>query len=190
MSEYVLALDQGTSSSRALLVDRDGECVAMTQQPLRSRYPRAGWVEQDPAAIWQTQLDTARAVLARANVDARQIAAIGIANQRETTLLWDRAGQPVANAIVWQDRRTADLCELLRARGLEALVRERTGLLLDPYFAGTKLRWLLDHLPDARRRAEAGELCFGTVDSWLLWQLTGQHATDCTNASRTLLYDI
>jgi glycerol kinase len=190
MSDYVLALDQGTSSSRALLFDTAGACIAMAQQELTQHYPQPGWVEHDPEEIWQTQLATAQAALARAHVEPRDVAAIGIANQRETTLLWDRAGRPIAPAIVWQDRRTAPACDALRARGLEPLIRERTGLLLDPYFSGTKVQWLLDHVPDARRRATAGDLLFGTVDAWLLYRLLGIHATDYTNASRTLLYNV
>lgn len=190
---YLLALDQGTTSSRALLFDRDGGLRGIAQREFRQLYPQSGWVEHDPMEIWQSQLAVAREVLAAAGATARDVAAIGIANQRETTLLWERAtGRPLANAIVWQDRRTAPLCENLRERGFEPLFRERTGLLFDPYFSGTKLAWLLDHCPDARRRAAAGELAFGTVDSWLLWQLTGGavHATDVTNAARTLLFDI
>ncbi|HEY7060399.1 MAG TPA: glycerol kinase GlpK [Chloroflexota bacterium] len=190
MSDFVLALDQGTSSSRALLFDHGGACVALAQQPLPASYPQPGWVEQDPEAIWETQLATARAVLQQARLGPGDVAAIGIANQRETTLLWDRAGRPIAPAIVWQDRRTTAACDALRARTLEPVFRERTGLLLDPYFSGTKVQWLLDHVPDARRRAAAGELRFGTVDTWLLWRLAGVHATDYTNASRTLLYNV
>jgi glycerol kinase len=190
MSEFVLALDQGTSSSRALLFDRGGACVATAQQPLRASYPQPGWVEQDPEEIWQTQLATARAVLQQAGIGPADVAAIGIANQRETTLVWDHAGHPIAPAIVWQDRRTTPACDALRARGLEPTFRARTGLLLDPYFSGTKVQWLLDHVPDGRRRAAAGELRFGTVDTWLLYRLTSLHATDYTNASRTLLYNI
>src|SRR5262249_11569861 len=190
MSDFVLALDQGTSSSRALLFDRAGACVATAQQPIRQHYPQPGWVEHDPEEIWQTQLATALAALREARVGPERLAAIGIANQRETTVLWDRAGRPVANAIVWQDRRTASVCDALRAQGLEPLFRERTGLLLDPYFSGTKVQWLLDHVPDLRQRAAAGEILFGTVDAWLLYRLLGVHATDYTNASRTLLYDV
>jgi glycerol kinase len=190
MSEYILALDQGTSSSRAILFDHTGTPIANAQRSFRQLYPRPGWVEHDADEIWETQLATAREVLHQAGAGPQQVAAIGIANQRETTIIWDRAGRPIANAIVWQDRRTAPLCEELRARGLEPLFHERTGLLLDPYFSGTKVRWLLDHIAGARRRSEAGELMFGTVDSWLLYRLTGVHATDSTNASRTLLYNI
>jgi glycerol kinase len=188
---YVLALDQGTTSSRALLVDRAGTVCFAAQRELTQHYPQPGWVEHDPMELWSTQLEVARAVMASASAGAGDIAAIGIANQRETTVLWERAtGRPLANAIVWQDRRTADRCEALRARGLEPLFQERTGLVLDPYFSGTKLQWLLDTLPGARARAERGELYFGTVDSWLTFQLTGQHLTDPGNASRTLLFNL
>jgi glycerol kinase len=190
VSEYILALDQGTSSSRAMLFDHAGRVVASAQRAFRQWYPRPGWVEHDPEEIWESQLATAREALEQAGAGPRQVAAIGITNQRETTIVWDQAGRPIANAIVWQDRRTAPLCEELRGRGLEPLFRARTGLLLDPYFSGTKVRWLLDHVPEARHRAEAGELRFGTVDAWLLYRLTGVHATDSTNASRTLLYNL
>src|SRR3990172_3740651 len=190
MPDFVLALDQGTSSSRAILFDRGGAPVASAQQPFEQIYPRPGWVEHDPEAIWQTQIETARQALAQANATAGDVAALGITNQRETTLIWDREGRPIANAVVWQDRRTAGACDELRARGVEPLFRERTGLLLDPYFSGTKVKWLLDSVPGARRRAERGELMFGTVDSWLIYRLTGAHATDYSNASRTLMYDI
>ncbi len=190
---YLLALDQGTTSSRAALFDTQGGLVAIAQREFTQHYPRPGWVEHDPELIWQSQLDTAREVLAKADVRADQVLALGIANQRETVVLWERAtGRPVANAIVWQDRRTAAACEALKAQGLETLFRQRTGLLLDPYFSGTKLAWLLDNVPGARERAERGELAFGTVDSYLIWRLTGgrAHVTDVTNASRTLLFDI
>ncbi|MBI1886190.1 MAG: glycerol kinase GlpK [Chloroflexi bacterium] len=200
MSDFVLALDQGTSSSRSILFDREGGPVAVAQQPFEQIYPQPGWVEHDPEEIWRTQLETARAVLKQAKVSPRQVAAVGITNQRETTIVWDRSGRPVFNAIVWQDRRTAPLCEELRRRGLEPLFRERSGLVLDPYFSGTKVRWLLDNVPGARKRAAHGELMFGTIDSWLLYRLTsagggsapggGVHATDCSNASRTLMYNI
>lgn len=190
---YVLALDQGTTSSRALLFDHDGQLSAIAQREIAQHYPKPGWVEQDPEEIWQTQLDVAREVLSKAQADAAQVAAIGITNQRETTLVWERSsGRPLHAAIVWQDRRTAGLCDQLKSEGLEALFTGRTGLVLDAYFAGTKLRWILDHVAGARRRAESGELAFGTVDSWLLWRLTagGCHLTDASNASRTLLYNI
>ncbi len=188
--DFVLALDQGTSSSRAILFDHSGRAVASSQQEFRQIYPQPGWVEHDAEEIWETQLTVARDVLKQAGADARNIAAIGITNQRETTVIWDRDGKPIANAIVWQDRRTAPICEELRSAGLEAKFRERTGLLLDPYFSGTKVKWLLDHIPGARDRAKRGELMFGTIDSWLLYRLCGVHATDYTNASRTLLYNI
>ncbi len=190
MADFVLALDQGTSSSRAILFDHAGRAVATAQQPFRQIYPQPGWVEHDPEEIWQTQIETARQALAQAGATARDVAAIGITNQRETTVVWDRDGRPIANAIVWQDRRTAPACAELRAQGLEPLFRERTGLLLDPYFSGTKVKWLLDSVPGARLRAEAGELMFGTVDAWLLYRLAGVHATDYSNASRTLMYNI
>ena len=190
---YVLALDQGTTSSRALLFDEEGAVRAVAQREIRQIYPRPGWVEHDPEEIWASQIGVAAEALARAGVAAGEVAALGITNQRETVVLWERAtGRPVADAIVWQDRRTAGHCESLRAAGHEPRIRERTGLVLDPYFSATKLAWLLDRLPDARARAEAGELAFGTVDSWLIWKLTGGavHATDVSNASRTLLFDL
>ncbi len=183
----VLALDQGTSGSTALIVDREGRVLARGYAELPQHYPEPGWVEHDPDEIWSTTVAAARAALAGARVAPRAIAAVGITNQRETTILWDRTtGRPVHPAIVWQCRRTATLCDRLRAEGLEPLVRERTGLVLDPYFSGTKIRWLLDSVPGARVRAARGELAFGTVDSWLLWHLTGGrvHATDVSNASR------
>jgi len=192
-AHYVLALDQGTSSSRALVIDAAGAVVAGAAREFPQLYPQPGWVEHDPQAIWSSQLGAARDALTRAAIGAEAVAAIGIANQRETALLWDRrSGEPLMNAIVWQCRRTAEQCESLRAAGHEPLFRERTGLLLDPYFSGTKIAWMLEHVPGARRRAEAGELAFGTVDSWLLYRLTGGrvHATDRTNAARTLLYDL
>ena len=193
MACYILALDQGTSSSRAVLFDQEGTPVATAQREFPQIYPQAGWVEHDPEAIWSSQLQAARDVLLNAGVEPAEIAALGITNQRETTVVWDRAtGKPIANAIVWQCRRTAERCDELRGQGLEPLIRERTGLLLDAYFSATKVRWLLDHVPDAARRAEAGELAFGTIDSWLIYRLTGGriHATDATNASRTMLFDL
>lgn len=191
--EYILALDQGTTSSRALVFDPSGGIAAVAQREIRQIYPRPGWVEHDPREIWSSQLDVAREALAQSGVPSGSIAGIGITNQRETTVLWDRrTGEPVHNAIVWQDRRTAPLCQELKAQGLEPAFTERTGLVLDPYFSATKLRWLLDQDPTIRARAERGELAFGTVDSWLIWNLTNGavHVTDATNASRTLLYDI
>jgi glycerol kinase len=191
--KFLLALDQGTTNSRAILFDASGAVRGLAQRETTQIYPRPGWVEQDAGEIWRSQLDCARDVLAAAGVAGADIAAIGITNQRETTIVWDRrTGAPVCNAIVWQDRRTADLCDTLKAEGLEALFTGRTGLLLDAYFSGTKLRWVLDHVPNARRDAQAGHLCFGTVDSWLIWNLTAgrAHMTDASNASRTLLYNI
>jgi glycerol kinase len=188
--DALLALDQGTSSSRALVFDRAGRLLAVAQRELTQHFPQPGWVEHDAAQIWDDQLACAREAVAKAGV---KVAAIGITNQRETVVLWDRrTGQPLHRALVWQDRRTAAFCEQLKSQGLEPRVRALTGLVLDPYFSATKLRWLLDQVPGARERAERGELAFGTVDSWLLWKLTdGQvHATDASNASRTLLFDI
>jgi glycerol kinase len=190
MTRCVLALDQGTTSSRAILFDRRGRPVASAQEEFRQHYPRPGWVEHDPADLWETTRRVALAVLRKVGAVRGDIAAVGIANQRETTLLWDqRTGRPLHRAIVWQDRRTAPACAALARRGLAPLFRRKTGLLLDPYFSGTKLAWLLDHVPGARARAVRGELAFGTVDTWLLWKLTGGrvHATDVSNASRTLL---
>ncbi|KGQ23075.2 glycerol kinase GlpK [Thermus filiformis] len=190
---YLLALDQGTTSSRALLFTLEGRPVAVAQQEFGQLYPAPGLVEHDPLEIWRTQLQTAREVLRRAGVDPKEVVALGLTNQRETTLVWERkTGKPLHNALVWQDRRTASLCEVLKARGLEPLFRERTGLLLDPYFSGTKLLWLLENVPGLRERAEQGEVCFGTVDTWLIYNLTGGrfHATDPSNASRTLLFNL
>ena len=190
---YILALDQGTTSSRALVFDLRGRVVAMAQRELPQHYPQPGQVEHDAAGIWHDTLACAHEALMRAALTAADIAAIGITNQRETVVLWDRAtGQPLAPAIVWQDRRTADVCARLRADGHESAVRAKTGLVLDPYFSASKIAWLLDHVPDARARARRGELACGTIDSWLVWQLTGgrRHITDLTNASRTQLADI
>ncbi len=189
----VLALDQGTTSSRAIVFDRRGRARATAQQEFAQHYPQPGWVEHDPRDLWTSTRRTALGAVAEANLTGKDISAIGLTNQRETTLLWDRrTGRPLHRAIVWQDRRTAGLCAQLKQRGLEPLFRRQTGLVLDPYFSGTKLAWLLDHVPGARRRAERGELSFGTVDTWLLWQLTGGrvHATDVSNASRTLLLNL
>jgi glycerol kinase len=192
MADFVLALDQGTSSSRAILFDHDGAPVASAQQPFRQIYPQPGWVEHDPEEIWGSQLATARQALREAKVDAANVAAIGITNQRETTIVWDRDGKPLANAIVWQDRRTHSLCQMLKKRGVESTIRKKTGLFLDPYFSGTKLMWCFDAHTPLRKKARSGSVCFGTIDSWLLYCLTGKmaHATDFTNASRTLLFDI
>lgn len=190
---YLLALDQGTSSTRSIIFDRSGHVVALAQQELQQVYPRAGWVEHDPMEIWQTQLSTARNAIKTANITVCQIRAIGITNQRETTLVWNRdTGQPIYNAIVWQDRRSEPACAQLRESGLEDVVLKTTGLRVDAYFSATKLMWLLDNVPDARRLAETGQLAFGTVDSWLIWQLTRgkRHVTDVSNASRTMLFDI
>jgi glycerol kinase len=190
---YLLALDQGTSSSRSIVFDASGQALSMAQQELPQIYPQPGWVEHDPMVIWQTQLATAREALAKVGVTARQVRAIGITNQRETTVVWNRrTGVPIHHAIVWQDRRAEPTCADLRARGMAAMVQAKTGLVIDAYFSGTKLRWLLDHVPGARAQAEAGELAFGTIDSWLIWQLTAGavHATDVSNASRTLLFNV
>jgi len=191
--ECILALDQGTTSSRAIVFDCGGRCLGSVQEEFRQVFPRPGWVEHDPAEIWATQLAAAREALAAAGAGAGDVAAIGIANQRETTIVWDRrTGESICNAIVWQDRRTAGACDRLREAGREKLFAKKTGLRLDPYFSGTKLAWILDNVPGARARAEAGELAFGTVDTWLIWKLSGGrvHVTDATNASRTLLYSI
>ncbi|HSN88883.1 MAG TPA: glycerol kinase GlpK [Thermoanaerobaculia bacterium] len=193
---YILALDQGTTSSRALVFDAFGSVISVAQRELRQIYPQPGWVEHDPMEIWESQLAVAVEAVQRSRLSLSDIAGIGITNQRETTILWDRAtGRPVANAIVWQDRRTAPDCERLKREGLTSLFRYKTGLVLDPYFSGTKIAWLLDNVPGVREEAEAGRLAFGTVDSWLVWNLTGgprggRHVTDVTNASRTLLYDL
>lgn len=190
---YILALDQGTTSSRAIVFDHSGKVLSVAQKEFPQIYPQAGWVEHDPSDIWSTQLGVAGEALARANLSPRQIAAIGITNQRETTILWERAtGKPIHNAIVWQCRRTAQRCEQLRAEGFAEVVRAKTGLVLDAYFSGTKVEWLLDNVPNARQRAANDELAFGTVDTWLLWNLSGGkvHATDVSNASRTMLYNI
>ena len=194
MSErHILAIDQGTTSSRAMIFSLSGDCVAMAQQEFPQHYPRDGWVEHDPEEIWSSVVEVCREAVGQAYDKGLTIAGIGITNQRETTIVWDRqTGKAIFNAIVWQDRRTADFCSRLKQAGKEELVTERTGLLLDPYFSATKLNWILDHVDGARARAEAGHLAFGTVDSFLLWRLTGGsvHATDITNASRTLLYNI
>ncbi|MBK1664550.1 glycerol kinase [Rhodospirillum rubrum] len=190
---FLLAIDQGTTSSRAIVFDHEGQPIAQAQKDLVQYFPGDGWVEHDATAIWEDSLAVAREALDRADLAAHAISAIGLTNQRETAVLWERAsGQPVHNAIVWQDRRTAALCRELKAQGHEALVRRKTGLLIDPYFSATKIGWMLDHDPLLRRRAEAGELAFGTVESWLLYKLTGGavHASDATNAARTLLFDI
>jgi glycerol kinase len=191
--KYVLALDQGTTSSRAILFDHGGSIVATAQKEFRQFFPNPGWVEHDANEIWQSQSEVMHAALAKINVLPIEIAAVGITNQRETTVVWDRnTGKPVANAIVWQDRRMASFCDELRAAGKAALIQQKTGLILDAYFSGTKLKWILDNVPGARACAEVGELAFGTVDSWLIWNLTGGkvHATDVSNASRTMMFNI
>jgi glycerol kinase len=198
---YILALDQGTSSSRSIVFDAQGHIVSMAQREFRQIYPRPGWVEHDPLELWQTQLATAHEALAKAGLKANEVATIGITNQRETTVVWNRkTGAPIYNAIVWQDRRAEPTCAALRERGLEPSFRAKTGLILDAYFSGTKLKWILDSVPGARAAAQRGELAFGTVDAWLMWQLTGGtddtarqhavHATDVSNASRTLLLNV
>ena len=190
---FVLALDEGTTSCRAVIFDELGQVRAMAQREFTQHFPQPGWVEHDANEIWSTQLAVAQQVLAQEKILASDLAAIGITNQRETTVIWDRqSGQPIAPAIVWQDRRTAEVCERLRRDGAEAIVHARTGLVLDPYFSATKIAWILDHVPHARQRAEAGELAFGTIESWLIWKLTAgrRHVTDVTNASRTLILNI
>lgn len=193
MKKYILSLDAGTTSSRAILFDRKGKQIAMAQQEFTQIFPKKGWVEHDPQEIWDTQRNAVTAVLKKAVVSAEEIDSIGITNQRETTLIWERAsGKPVFNAIVWQDRRTAGTCEELIDQGKAAIFTEKTGLVVDAYFSATKIKWILDNDPELRQRATAGELAFGTVDSWLIWQLTGgvNHVTDATNASRTMIYNI
>ena len=190
---YILALDQGTTSSRAILFAHDGSVVHVAQREYTQIFPKPGWVEHDPNEIWSSQIAVATEVLGRAQLRPRDIAAVGITNQRETTIIWDRAtGRPIHNAIVWQDRRTSEICDRLKTDGYEALVRDRAGLVIDAYFSGSKIKWLLDNVPGARARAEKGELAFGTVDSWLVWQLTSgrTHITDVSNASRTMLFNI
>jgi len=193
MAAYILALDQGTTSSRAIVFDAAGQVIAAGQEEFPQLYPQPGWVEHDPDAIWASQMNAVRAALSSGSISIDQIAAIGITNQRETTLIWDRrTGEPIHNAIVWQCRRTADYCDRLKAEGFDRVIAQKTGLVTDAYFSGTKVAWLLDHIPGARERAERGELAFGTVDTYLIWRLTGGrvHATDVSNASRTLLYNI
>ena len=193
MPDYLLALDQGTTSSRALVIEGSGKVVAVAQKEFTQIFPQPGWVEHDANEIWASQLGVAADAVATANIRPRDIAAIGITNQRETAVIWDRkTGDPIFDAIVWQDRRTASFCDRLRADGLESFVQEKTGLVIDAYFSGTKVRWLLDNVPGARERAERGELAFGTIDSWLIWKLTDGkvHVTDETNASRTMFFNI
>ena len=191
--KYILALDQGTTSSRAIVFDKSGAIVAVAQQEFRQIFPKPGWVEHDANEIWATQLDVARQVLKKAGIHASDIAAIGITNQRETTVVWDRTtGKPIANAIVWQDRRTAAACDKLKARKLGPMIRRKTGLVVDAYFSGTKLQWILENVPGAKAKAKAGRLAFGTIDSWLVWNLTAgrRHITDASNASRTMLFNL
>ena len=193
MPAFILAIDQGTTSSRAIMFNESSEVLAVAQQEFTQHFPQDGWVEHDPKDIWESTLSVARQVIVEAGIDATEVTAIGITNQRETTVIWDRVtGEPIYNAIVWQDRRTADYCDAQRAAGFETQISAKTGLLLDPYFSATKIKWLLDNVPGARARAERGELAFGTIDSFLLWRLTGgqSHKTDATNASRTMLFNI
>jgi glycerol kinase len=193
MEKFILALDQGTTSSRAMLFDKDGTIVSKAQKEFRQIYPKAGWVEHDAQEIWSTQAGVAAEAVAQAGLNGNAIAGIGITNQRETTVIWDReSGKPIYNAIVWQDRRTSEYCDELRADGKTSMIQEKTGLVLDAYFSGTKVKWILDNVEGARERAEKGELAFGTIDSWLIWNFTqgGTHVTDVTNASRTMLFNI
>lgn len=191
--KYILAFDQGTTSSRAVIVDHSGVIRAKAQKEFKQIFPTPGWVEHDPNDIWSSQIAVASEVIAHSGISIKDIGGIGITNQRETTIIWDRkTSKPIFNAIVWQDRRTTEICQKLKGQGLEPLFRKKTGLLLDPYFSGTKIRWILDHVPGAMERAKRGELAFGTVDTWLIWKLTDGklHITDATNASRTLLYNL
>src|SRR5436190_2864321 len=191
--KYILALDQGTTSSRAIVFDHNGSVVSVAQQEFRQIFPQPGWVEHDANEIWATQRNVAAQALNKVRLTANDVAAIGITNQRETTLVWDRTtGKPICNAIVWQDRRTAGVCDRLKARGLAKMIRRKTGLVVDAYFSGTKLQWILNNVPGAKAKARAGQLAFGTIDSWLVWNLTGgrQHVTDPSNASRTMLFNI
>ena len=193
MDKYILALDQGTTSSRAIVFDHSGNAVSVAQKEFTQYFPKPGWVEHDPMEIWSSQIGVAQEAISALRLSRDEIAAIGITNQRETTIVWDAAtGEPVHNAIVWQDRRTAEYCDSLKEKGLTGMIREKTGLIIDAYFSGTKIRWILENVPGARERAEKGELRFGTVDSWLVWNLTGGkvHVTDVSNASRTMLFNI
>ena len=193
MAQYILALDQGTTSSRSILFDKSGSIIAVAQREFTQIFPKPGWVEHNPEEIWESQLATAKEVLVKANVSPNDIAAIGITNQRETTIVWDRnTGEAIYNAIVWQDRRTASFCDELKEKGLQKTIQQKTGLVIDAYFSGTKVKWILDHVDGAREKATKGELCFGTVDSWLVWKLTNGkvHVTDVSNASRTMLCNI
>ena len=191
--KYILALDQGTTSSRALVVNREGKICSVVQKEFQQIFPQSGWVEHDPDEIWSSQASVAAEAVAKLNINGKKIAAIGITNQRETTIVWDKmTGEPIYNAIVWQDRRTSEFCDELKRKGYAEEIQQKTGLVLDAYFSATKVRWILDHVDDARERARKGELAFGTVDSWLVWKLTNGrvHATDISNASRTLLFNI
>lgn len=193
MSTYILSLDQGTTSSRAILFNHEGQIVSIAQKEFTQIFPTPGWVEHDALEIWSTQIGVASEVISKQNIGQDSIAAIGITNQRETTVLWNRqTGQPIYNAIVWQDRRTADFCDQLKAQGKQAMIQAKTGLVIDAYFSASKIKWILDHVEGARDLANKGELCFGTIDSWLVWKLTNgaAHVTDATNASRTMLYNI
>ncbi|RZK53865.1 MAG: glycerol kinase, partial [Pedobacter sp.] len=193
MSKYILSLDQGTTSSRAIVFNHDGEIVAIAQKEFTQIYPNAGWVEHDPLEIWSTQLAVAAEVIVKAGLSATDIKALGITNQRETTVVWDReTGKPIYNAIVWQDRRTSDYCDSIRKQGLSEKIQEKTGLIIDSYFSATKAKWILENVDGAKEKAEQGKLAFGTIDTWLIWNLTGgkTHVTDVTNASRTMLYNI
>ena len=191
--KYILALDQGTTSSRSVIVDEQGEIIGMEQQEFQQIFPKSGWVEHDPFAILESQLSTLKKVIQKTNINSADIVGLGITNQRETTVVWDKnTGQPIYNAIVWQDKRTIDICEKLKKKGFENHIKKTTGLVVDPYFSGTKIHWILENIPEARAEAEKGNLLFGTIDSWLLWNLTDKkiHATDYSNASRTMLFDI
>lgn len=191
--KYVLAFDAGTTSNRAILFDHDGEIVSVAQQEFPQIYPKPGWVEHDPMDIWSTQSGVARQTIEKAGVSPAEVAAIGITNQRETVIIWDKeTGKPVMNGICWQDRRTAGICDDMKARGLTDYVKETTGLVIDAYFSGTKIKWILDSVPGVREKAERGEVLFGTVDTWLIWKLTGGavHVTDYSNAARTMIYNI
>lgn len=193
MQQFILALDQGTTSSRAIVFDQHGSIISLAQKEFTQYFPEPGWVEHDPQEIWSTQLGTAAEAISRAGLSVKDIAAVGITNQRETAVIWEKqTGRPIHNAIVWQDRRTADFCDELKASGIDKIIQQKTGLVTDAYFSATKIKWILDHVPGSRERAAAGELCFGTVDTWLLWNLTKgkAHATDVSNASRTMLCNI
>jgi glycerol kinase len=193
MSKYILSLDQGTTSSRAIVFDKEGSIISIAQREFKQIYPQPGWVEHNATEIWSSQVAVATEAIIKASITPNDIAAIGITNQRETTVLWDRkTGEPLHNAIVWQDRRTSAYCDELKAQGLAKSVQEKTGLIIDAYFSATKIRWILENVPGAREKAEAGDIAFGTIDSWLIWKLTDGrvHVTDVTNASRTMIYNI